>query len=394
MILIAPLLFALLPQALEDPGSHPAGWRSFSYTDAATGRHEYGRIYYPALASGRDAPADPAAGPYPVVAFQHGWLGSPSDYDSLCLHLASWGYLVPSTGTETGLFPDTHQYAADTKSILHWVEASSADPLSWLSGMAAPGDWSAIGHSMGGGTLSLLIAIEPRVSTIIGLQAAAADASGNGAMASFPGAVFMIAGSVDRIVRPATVHHWTDLADPTQGGNSRRDLYWEIQGMGHLGPTDTPPTNERMAAGEQSRVHRRLLTGILEAELRGREECYLDLLGEGVDFPADRESVCAEPILWAAPSLATLGTVDFGLASIPATLGLRAASFVPASIPTAYGTLGLSPGDLLILDQSPLPAQGWIETSFPSRPTWSGRIAFFQALGRQRLTRTASLALP
>ncbi|MFG0329057.1 MAG: alpha/beta hydrolase family protein [Phycisphaerales bacterium] len=390
-IILGAAPIALAQPVLDAPGEFAAGWRSFRFDDGIFGQGMIdGRIYYPAVAAGRDQAADPSGGPYPVVAFQHGWLGRPSNYDDLCLHLASWGYIVASTGTETGLFPDIEQFARDTRSVLHWVLAESDDPASWLADMADDGDWSAIGHSMGGGTLSALIGVEPRVRTIIGLQAAD-NAGGRLNMTNYNGNVFMIAGSADWIVPSEVVYAWTQLA----ATNARRNVFWEVQGMGHNGCQDNPPNGEPMSGGEQARSHRRLLTGILEAEVRGDENRYLETLGEALDIPVRSQTWNGEPILWADFSLTAPTTeITCGLAGDPNRAAVLAWSLVPDSIPTRFGELGLSPDDLTIVYQQPLPVFGWTEVALPIEPGWSARTLYLQGFGGDRLSRVVALLIP
>lgn len=390
--LVAVVLLSASParaQELDEPGAFTAAWRSFNFDDVIFGQGVInGRIYYPATAPGFEQPADPTGGPYPVIAFQHGWLGRPANYDDLCLHLASWGYVVASTGTETGLFPDVEQYARDTRSILHWVIAESDDPTSWLAEMADNGDWAAIGHSMGGGTLASLIGVEPRVRTIVGLQAA--DNNGGRAnMQAYDGNVFMISGSVDWIVPSETVYEWTQLAD-----NARRNVFWEVQGMGHSGCQDNPPNGEPMSGTEQARSHRRLITGILEAEVRGEDDRYLETLGEELDIPVVSQALCAEPIIWADFSDASPGDIVFGLAGSPNTLGVLAWSLVPDTVPTRYGELGLSRDDLVVAYQSVLPPIGWTEVYVPIDALWSGQTLYLQGLGNLRLSGVIALPIP
>jgi len=400
-MLLLPLLLSFAtvaapPQGPEDPGPHLVGWRDVVFTDAIFGQGTIrGRVYYPALAAGQDAAPDPAGGPYPLTGFQHGWLGQPSDYDLLCEHLASWGFLVSSIGTETGLFPDTAQYARDSRSMLHWVEGESADPASWLAGMVIAGaEWSVTGHSMGGGTLALIVGIEPRIRTIIGLQAAAADPPGNANMAAFGGRAFWIAGSRDWVVRTGTVYAWFDRARATE-----RDLFWEIQGMGHTGCTDTPATNEPLPGPEQHRLHRRLVAGILRAEHLGDEDVYHALCGQGwAAEPSRQQSRSALPPLWTRLPAAGVA-VEWGLAGVQGQLGLLAWSLVPGSVTTAYGTLGLSPPDLVLRFQGSLGGDGLQGDSLPGSAAWSGRTLYLQGLalhpgGGGALSRTAALAIP
>jgi hypothetical protein len=198
----------VIAQEIEDPGPYPVGWRDVTFVDKIFGQGTItGRMYYPALSAGHMADPDPSSGPYPLVGFMHGWLSSPDMYDNLCTHIASWGFVVASTGTETGFFLDMDQFARDTRSFLHWVDSESNEPGSWLFGMAWDGDWAASGHSMGGGTLSFLIGIEPRVRTIVGLQALF-TAKGVDNMRDYTGNPYQIAGEVDMLVPWETVHDW------------------------------------------------------------------------------------------------------------------------------------------------------------------------------------------
>ena len=398
--LILPLLLILsarVPaQEIEDPGPFPVGWRSVTFQDQVFGQGTIrGRVYYPAHSAGRDTPADPSAGPYPLVAFQHGWLGAPDGYDDLCTHLASYGFVVASTGTQTGLFPDTAQYARDTRSFLHWVDGESQDPGSWLAGMAWSGEWGASGHSMGGGTLARLIGIESRIGVIIGLQSAVEGAVlPDQNMQAFPGRHYQIAGSVDFIVRTATVYHWFQNAV-----SASRNLFFEVQGMGHLGPTDTPPNNEPMPGADQHRLHRRLVTGIFRAEMLDEQDLFVDVLGEGISVEAVLyQSDCVDPPFWAVESQLQAGNLAVGMAAEGGDRALLAWSLVPGSVPTQFGELGLDPAALVVFQDTRLSAFGFLEELLPIQSGWSGQTVYLQGLpvanGSGQLSRVVSLSLP
>lgn len=398
-LLLLLLLCTSLPaaaQAIEDPGPHPVGWRVFTFTDAIFGQGTItGRIYYPAAAAGEGADADPSGGPFPLVAFQHGWLGAPDGYDELCTHIASWGFVVASTGTETGLFPDHAQFARDTRSFLHRVEAESATPASWLYGMAADGDWGAVGHSMGGGTLHLLIGIEPRIRAIAGLQAAdESDPDARAAIAAYTGDALYIAGSSDLIVPQDVVRRWFDRAVL-----AARDIFHVVQGMGHTGAMDDPGFLDPMPAPEQQRLHRRLVTGFLRAEIRGEENLYAETLGEGIGTePVSVEAICEEPALWARESASGPGRIVVGICGAPGDQATLAASDTPASVPTPYGELGIDLARSRRLSRTVLGPSGVVETT-PSVPAaYSGDTLYFQGLvsvpGAGTLSRTADLVAP
>ncbi len=355
------LFFVLLSlpsaaQPIEAEGPFLVGRTDVVFDDAVFGQGTIrGRIYYPATASGVETPPRAGSGPFPLVAFQHGYLGRPSNYDDLCEHLASWGFVVASTGTETGFFPNQAQYARDTRSLLYYVEDRSDAPGPF-SGMVDDGPWAAAGHSMGGGVLPLLIGIEPRVRTIIGLQSAFVNDGRVDNLNAFTGAHFQVAGSVDRIVPPSQVVRYFGEAEA-----ARRNVYFEVIGMGHSGPTDTVPSTEPLPAADQQRLHRRLVTGLLRAEVKGEENLYADLLGEGIaGEPVEFEAVCPDPPLWARSSVGAAGLL-VGTAGAPGAETVLAWSDARAARPTPYGEVGISLAPRRVLFRGPATASGTAE---------------------------------
>lgn len=384
----------LFSQAIEDPGPFPAGWRSVEFEDDMFGQGTIiGRMYYPGLEAGEDAEADPSGGPYPLVGFQHGYLGRPSDYDNLCSHIAGWGFVVASTGTQTGLFPDTDQYARDTRSFLHWVEREAGEPASWLLGMTGDGDWAEVGHSMGGGTLSLLLGIEPRIRTIIGLQAAY-DEDGVPNMRDFTGNAFQIAGEVDWLVPPATAYKWF-----LNAVSARRNIFYVVEGMGHTGCCDNPPGWEPLPGEEQARMHRRLVTGLLRAEMQELEPLYADLLGEGIEpEPVKKRVSCLEPPFWCELSGLEQDSLAAGLGSWRGGRSLTAWSLWPDSIDTRYGLLGIDPESAEISSSEIVGFDGLHEVNLLVDPAWSGQTLYLQGLAADpeygRLSRTIEVWIP
>ncbi|KAA3612426.1 MAG: hypothetical protein DWQ01_04575 [Planctomycetota bacterium] len=386
----------LAAQAIEDPGPHAVGWRDVLFDDQIFQQGSISaRIFYPALQAGKDTPADPSGGPFPLIGFQHGWLGSPDDYDELCTHLASWGFLVASTGTETGLFPNHAQYARDTRSLLHWVDAASQTSGSWLQDMSWDGPWAASGHSMGGGVLARLIGIENRIEVIVGLQSASQSGSEPlQNMQSFSGRAYQIAGSEDWIVPPAVVYDWFANADA-----ALRNQFYQVEGMGHTGCTDTPSIFETMPPAEQKRLHRRLLTGLLRFEMLGHFELLPDLFGEGIQiepvvYQADHEM----PVFWADESRNGSGDLAVGLAARNGERALMAWSLVPAAQQTAYGLLGLDPASLVVFSDTVLPLGGKVREILPTQPAWSGQPLYLQGLSigvnNTQLSATRTLNIP
>jgi len=396
LCLFAACAVPLLPaRSIDDPGPWPVGWRDVSFNDTIYGQGTIAaRIFYPALSAGHQAAPDPASGPWPVIGFQHGWLFPVSEYDDICTHMASWGFVIASTDTETGLFPDHQQFARDTRSLLAFVEASSADPGSWLHAMADGGDWAAAGHSMGGGALALLIGIEPRVRTIVGLQSAMVNGPAIQNIQAFTGRVYQVAGSVDSIVPPSTVYTFF-----LEALVAERKIRYLVNGMGHLGCTDNPSWIEPLPAADQKRLSRRIVTGLLLTAVKGEEDLFIDLLGEGMTVePVDRQSGCQNPPFWAQVSVQQPSNLVIGLGGRAGATVMLAGSFVPDSVPTPYGELGLDLAYGAIFYSAPLNGYGWHESSLPIQPAWSGRTAYFQGLvvdsNSGQLSRVVDFVIP
>lgn len=393
--MLLPLLLSLTALQLpEDPGPHAVGWRDLLLQDQRFGQGLVDvRVYYPASSSGPNAAADPSGGPFPLVAFQHGWLGTADGYDLICTQLASWGFFVSSTNTESGLFPDTREFAEDTRAALWWLEDESFRPGSWMEGMCDPNAlWSALGHSMGGGTLSQLIAVEPRVLNVIGLQAVNLPA-GAGNFQTYGGSAWWVAGSVDNLVPPGEVRDWFDRASVA----SRRDAYWELIGGGHSGCTDSPPGGEPLSAAEQQRITRRLATCILLAEVKGEENLLSFVLGAGAfGEPLETESLCAEPPLWVIEGGASVMT---GIAGRSANRAGLAWSLDLGQFQTPYGALGFRPSSAVVAFAGSAGADGLAEQVIAPHPSWSGRTVGFAGIaagaGRPpRFSRTGLVQYP
>ncbi|MCH2102354.1 MAG: hypothetical protein MK209_10585 [Planctomycetes bacterium] len=396
-MLLTLVALALAPQQLpEDPGPYLPGWQVVSFSDANYGAGIVrARVYYPALIRGRDTAVDFSGAPYQPVAIMHGWTGSANTHDDLGNHLASHGYLVINLDTEKGIFPNVPAYAVDARAALQWLEDESQFASSWLSGMAMVGvDWAAIGHSMGGGTLSHLVGIENRVRAIIGMQAASSDEPGPSNMRAYTGAGIWIAGSVDRIVRPNVVKAWYDRAEVAE-----RRMYVNVQGMGHSGPTDTPPNNEPMLGADQKRVHLRILTLFLDAELRGEDSAYEYLVSKiGMGAPWTYEQQSARPILWGGEDL-TSSSALFGIHGLNSSVAVFAWSAQLGSSSTPFGDTGIDLDFGGATTDIPLSAEAWGMRRFGFPPSWSGTTVHFQAAVYRSpiegaLTKVLSLQIP
>ena len=394
-------LFLSLPlaaQEIEDPGPHAVGYLDAGFP-GSTGALS-GRVYYPAMSAGVGTAPDQAGGPYPLVAFLHGWLGSPPYYDDLSTHIASWGFVVASIGTETGAGGTMQPEAQDTADMLAWLDGESNDPLSFYAGLVSDDDWSAVGHSMGGGALFYLIEDEPKVRTVAALQpwkggALGGAAGGSANLTSWTGDVLIVGGSVDTTCPvPTMTFPYYQLCQ-----NTGRAFHVEVIGMGHSGPTDLPSAGEPLASAEQKRLHRRFVTGFLRAEVKGAENLYVDLLGEGAAVePVNLDARATVAVHWSAPSEQVAGGSVLGVAGVPGDVAAAAASLGTASIPTALGVIGLNLAQGAVVYQVTLTADGFFEAAVPTPPGFAGTTLYTQAvtlgLGHGGFTTVGTLVLP
>jgi hypothetical protein len=146
-----------------------------------------------------------------------------------------------------------------------------------------------------------------------------------------------------------------------------------------------------MPGPEQARAHRRLVTGILEAEVRGDGNRYLETLGEDLDVPVLSQSLSDEPILFADVSSVNPGHVVLGLVGTSRGRGTLAWSLVPDTVNTRFGILGLSLDDLVVVFEAQLPVTGWVEEYLPIDPAWAQRTLYLQGLANGTLTRVIEL---
>ncbi len=105
--------------------------------------------------------AEPAGGPYPLVAFSHGHSGVRDQSVFLVEYLARWGYVVVSPEHVGNSFPTMKDEwnqvmplwrPQDLKAAIDQVVDLGADDPDWLDGLVDASKIAAIGHSFGGYT--------------------------------------------------------------------------------------------------------------------------------------------------------------------------------------------------------------------------------------------------
>jgi predicted dienelactone hydrolase len=122
------LTFIVLSTSLaqpENPGQMKSGWTSTTLN--REGRTFNTIIYYPSFVEGSNTQIDTLNGPYPIIAFGHGFAMQNSYYISLFKHLASYGYIVIAPQ-----FPDVNhlQLGFDLIFCVNHIKALNKNPSS------------------------------------------------------------------------------------------------------------------------------------------------------------------------------------------------------------------------------------------------------------------------
>ena len=111
-------------------------------------------------------------GPYPIVAFHHGFQLGPADYASYGQHLASWGYVVIMPQMPGSILsPTTHvTLRGYLQEILDWAQEGGNIEGGPLDGRADPESIALAGHSLGGKISFLTASADARVDAVFGID--------------------------------------------------------------------------------------------------------------------------------------------------------------------------------------------------------------------------------
>ncbi len=283
-------------------------------------------VYYPADASSTKR--------YPLVALNHGLGALGAWYTQLGFHLASWGFIVASV--DAGTLPPTQSpfhVGMDALNLLNYLDTTSPYK-DWIDNTK---DWSAVGHSMGSVGSMVMTACDSRVRTIVPLTPAINSeippallalmpygaGPGVAALATFDGAMHVVLAENDGIVinpQVAADAFYDVMKGASQcnvAGSTCRDLQYEIIDAVHGDPTD-------FGAPDKLERFKRIVAGVLRAELYGEEDWFHDLLGSGNDPAATtNKSYASRPALWTD---VVPNGLTWGFAATPNAFGNTAAA--------------------------------------------------------------------
>ncbi len=261
----------------EDPGPYFAGWKN--ETLQRNGRNLSSIIHYPALSEGSQAPINNVDGPYPVIAFGHGFFMQTSYYLSIFKHLATHGYIVIAPQ-----FPDIQhgELADDLIFCINHIKVSNSNPASIFFGLVDVEKTGVSGHSMGGGASLLAASRDSSINLAAPLAAAETNPSAIAVMNLIKGVVYLITGQNDGITPPA--NHQIPMynaANPIKG-------LPVIKGGNHTKFMDTAafdwtdPRGYRTRA-EQLMLTRRYLTAVYNLFLKEQREMWYYAFGDGIE---------------------------------------------------------------------------------------------------------------
>jgi predicted dienelactone hydrolase len=155
-----------------------------------------------------------APGRYPLVVFSHGYAGFRDQSTFLTAWLASWGFIVAAPdhlsrdltevlGGPTGATAKTTD-VEDLEATISLMKAQDASASSPFHGHLDTHRIGAVGHSAGGAAVEALAAIDPQVTTFIGLAGATVGSFGQ--TKSGPGSIvphqpgMLMSGTSDHVV--------------------------------------------------------------------------------------------------------------------------------------------------------------------------------------------------
>ncbi|MBK8465379.1 MAG: dienelactone hydrolase family protein [Chloracidobacterium sp.] len=199
LVFCSSVLVSAQGDSLSQPGRHKAGYRSVTVTRSNATTFT-ARLYYPATTSGQNTTYDGSGAPYPAITFGHGFFQAVSTYQSTLEHLATHGYFVIASNSESGLFPSHQNFANDLRTCLDYLTLENSSSTSALFNQVAINRFGASGHSMGGGASILAASQDTRIKALANLAAAETNPSATAAMPAIAAPLMLISGGADTIV--------------------------------------------------------------------------------------------------------------------------------------------------------------------------------------------------
>lgn len=175
------------------------GHTTVTFTDPSRGNRQIKtEVYYPATASGTDAPIAP--GVFPLIVYGHGFVMTWSAYQNIWTALVPEGYIVAFPTTEGGLAPKHADFGLDLAFLVTEIQqqgAGTSVPAASVGHTAA-----IMGHSMGGGSSFLAAADNTSITTMVSFAAANTNPSSIDAARKVVVPTLIFSGTNDCIAPP------------------------------------------------------------------------------------------------------------------------------------------------------------------------------------------------
>lgn len=200
-------------------------------------------------------------GPYPAIAFAHGFMAPSSWYAGTLDALARAGYVVIAPDSERGALPSHGRFADDLNRSLAWLGRGNGAPRGTVDASRT----AVAGHSMGGGVALLAAARSRSVDTVATLAAAETSPSAARAAERLRVPSLFVVGDLDRIVPAEGTASMFDRARPPS-------LLAVVSGGSHCGFMEAvPPACDagRISYERQLTLTREQLRRWADRHLRG-----------------------------------------------------------------------------------------------------------------------------
>lgn len=273
-------------------GPHLVAYRDLNFTDASLSTPTVSaRVYHPAISSGANQPV--ASGSFPSIAFGHGFNIGYLEYENLCSHLASHGYIVISPDVQNGFNVDHQEFARQLVACISFLQSEGATPSSDFYN-AVSNKTGVYGHSMGGGASFLVPNEFPAIDAICGLAAAETNPSAIAALTSYAKPFMVISGSEDNTAPPASNQEL--MYDEPTGPK----IHVSIVGGAHCKFTDASTVCDFVSSGgsitraEQQKITNRYTTGFFNYFLKDSLSALSYICGDSLGYDIDNGIVTAQ----------------------------------------------------------------------------------------------------
>ncbi len=328
-LLLSPLVAqAAAPFAV---GVHHTRWPNASGLGTATLDVH---LCYPSPTGGRDAPIEASPAGWPVIVLLHGYGLLGRDYVELGEAWAKHGFAVVLLDTAPWNYVDQ---TADGIAVFDAIATANATPGSFIAGAFDVARMALAGHSMGGGTLGLVLAVNPGYRCGLAL----APVSPGAVVASRIAVPFGIVVGAGDTITPwqAFSRPYFDAASPRQGLKLLSVLGAQCDHLnlaGFSGPQD--PAFRRVVDLGVGFFRHFLLA---DADATALERCLGPIAQHAPAIALHLQVV--QPRVWAAARPRLGRTVRVSVAAEEGVCGVLVGPGLARPVATPLGTLLLDP---------------------------------------------------